>query len=126
MSKEYDIDNAITHEIIYKIDSFVTPLLMLWGQLNSDCNNESFYLAKPLFSDHNQRSWVSAILLKLVEVLPDALQNIKNLAEEMKDIPKDDIKIIGLYRTDTFCKFTEWLIGIKTKVAIGSSVLMQN
>ena len=62
-SKEYDIDNAISHAIIYEIDSFVTPLLMLWGQLNLDCNNESFYLAKPLSSDHDQRSWVSTILL---------------------------------------------------------------
>ncbi len=30
--------------------------------------------------------------LKLVEVLPDAVQNVKDLVEEMKDIPKDDIK----------------------------------
>ncbi len=29
---------------------------------------------------------------KLIEVLPDAVQNVKNLVEEMKDIPKDDIK----------------------------------
>ncbi len=30
--------------------------------------------------------------LKLVEALPDAVQNVKALVEEMKDIPKDDIK----------------------------------
>ena len=42
VSKEYDIDNAISYAIIYEIDSSVTPLLMLWGQLNSDCNNEPF------------------------------------------------------------------------------------
>ncbi len=30
--------------------------------------------------------------LKLVEVLPDAVQNVKDLVKEMKDIPKDDIK----------------------------------
>ena len=30
--------------------------------------------------------------LKLVEVLPDAVQNVKDLVEEMKGIPKDDIK----------------------------------
>ena len=30
--------------------------------------------------------------LKLVEVLPDGVQNVKDLVEEMKDIPKDDIK----------------------------------
>ena len=30
--------------------------------------------------------------LKLIEVLPDAVQNVKDLVEEMKDIPKDDIK----------------------------------
>ncbi len=30
--------------------------------------------------------------LKLVEVLPDAVQNVKDLVEEMKDIPKDDFK----------------------------------
>ncbi len=30
--------------------------------------------------------------LKLVEALPDAVQNVKDLVEEMKDIPKDDIK----------------------------------
>ena len=35
VSREYDIDNAILHAIIYEIESFVTPLLMLWGQLNS-------------------------------------------------------------------------------------------
>jgi len=29
---------------------------------------------------------------KLVKVLPSAVQNVKNLVEEMKDIPKDDIK----------------------------------
>ena len=67
MSKEYDIDNAISNAIIYEIDSFVTPLSMLWGQLNSDCNNESFYLAKPLYSDHVQRTWVSTILLNSIE-----------------------------------------------------------
>jgi len=33
VSKEYDIDNAISYAIIYEIDSSVTPLLMLWGQL---------------------------------------------------------------------------------------------
>ena len=30
--------------------------------------------------------------LKLVEVLPDAVQNVKDLVKEMKDIPKDDVK----------------------------------
>ncbi len=30
--------------------------------------------------------------LKLVEVLPDAVANVKSLVEGMKDIPKDDIK----------------------------------
>ncbi len=30
--------------------------------------------------------------LKLVEALPDAVQNVKDLVGEMKDIPKDDIK----------------------------------
>ena len=30
--------------------------------------------------------------LKLVEVLPDAVQNVIGLVEEMKDIPEDDIK----------------------------------
>ncbi len=30
--------------------------------------------------------------LKLVEVLPDAVQNVKDLVKEMKGIPKDDIK----------------------------------
>ncbi len=30
--------------------------------------------------------------LKLAEVTPDAVQNVKDLVEEMKDIPKDDIK----------------------------------
>ena len=30
--------------------------------------------------------------LKLVETLPDAVQNVKDLVEEMKGIPKDDIK----------------------------------
>ncbi len=30
--------------------------------------------------------------LKLAEVAPDAVQNVKTLVEEMKDIPKDDIK----------------------------------
>ncbi len=29
---------------------------------------------------------------KLVRVLPDAVENVKDLVEEMKDIPKDDIK----------------------------------
>ncbi len=29
---------------------------------------------------------------KLVKVLPDAVQNVKDLVEEMKAIPKDDIK----------------------------------
>ena len=29
---------------------------------------------------------------KLVKVLPDAVQNVKDLVEEMKGIPKDDIK----------------------------------
>ena len=30
--------------------------------------------------------------LKLVEVLPDAVQNVKDLVEEMKGIPKGDVK----------------------------------
>ena len=30
--------------------------------------------------------------LKLAEVIPDAVQNVKDLVEEMKGIPKDDIK----------------------------------
>ncbi|MHC4270502.1 MAG: hypothetical protein ACYSWS_12170 [Planctomycetota bacterium] len=30
--------------------------------------------------------------LKLAEMIPDAVQNVKDLVEEMKDIPKDDIK----------------------------------
>ncbi|GAX59905.1 Helix-turn-helix protein, YlxM/p13 domain protein [Candidatus Scalindua japonica] len=30
--------------------------------------------------------------MKLAEVLPDAVQNVKDLVEEMKEIPKDDIK----------------------------------
>ncbi len=30
--------------------------------------------------------------LKLAELIPDAVQNVKDLVEEMKDIPKDDIK----------------------------------
>jgi hypothetical protein len=29
---------------------------------------------------------------KLVRVLPDAVENVKDLVEKMKDIPKDDIK----------------------------------
>ena len=29
---------------------------------------------------------------KLVKVLPDAVQNVKDLVKETKDIPKDDIK----------------------------------
>ncbi len=29
---------------------------------------------------------------KLVKVLPDAIQNVKDLVEEMKCIPKDDVK----------------------------------
>lgn len=36
---------------------------------------------------------------KLVKVLPDAVQNVKNLVGEMKDIPKDDTKKGGNYRT---------------------------
>ena len=30
--------------------------------------------------------------LKLAEVIPDAVQNVKDLVEEMKDIPKDNIQ----------------------------------
>ncbi len=30
--------------------------------------------------------------LKLAEATPDAVQNVKDLVEEMKDIPKDDVK----------------------------------
>ncbi len=30
--------------------------------------------------------------IKLAEAVPDAVQNVKDLVEEMKDIPKDDIK----------------------------------
>ena len=29
---------------------------------------------------------------KLLEVVPDAVENVKNLVKEMRDIPKDDIK----------------------------------
>jgi IS30 family transposase len=37
--------------------------------------------------------------LKLVEVLPDTVQNVKDLVEEMKDIPKGDIKRRELYQS---------------------------
>ncbi len=33
--------------------------------------------------------------LKLVEALPDAVQNVKDLVKEMKDVPKDDIKDVN-------------------------------
>ncbi len=34
--------------------------------------------------------------LKLVEVLPDAVANVKSLVEGMKDVPEDDVKKLGL------------------------------
>ncbi len=43
----------------------------------------------------NQDEAIKAIeeeKLKLAEVLPDAVQNVKDLVEEMKGIPKDDIQ----------------------------------
>jgi len=39
---------------------------------------------------------------KLVKVLPDAVKNVKDLVEEMKDIPKDDIKRRELSRLSLF------------------------
>ncbi len=43
----------------------------------------------------NQDEAIKAIeeeKLKLAEVIPNAVQNVKDLVEEMKDIPKDDTK----------------------------------
>ena len=43
----------------------------------------------------NQDEAIKAIeeeKLKLAEVIPDAVQNVKDLVEEMKGIPKDDIQ----------------------------------
>ena len=34
--------------------------------------------------------------LKLAEVLPDAVANVKSLVESMKDVPGDDVKKLGL------------------------------
>ncbi len=40
--------------------------------------------------------------LKLVEVLPDAVANVKSLVEGMKDVPEDDVKKLGLcYKAST-------------------------
>ena len=40
--------------------------------------------------------------LKLVEVLPDAVANVKLLVEGMKDVPEDDVKKLGLcYKAST-------------------------
>ena len=40
--------------------------------------------------------------LKLAEVLPDAVANVKSLVESMKDVPEDDVKKLGLcYKAST-------------------------
>ena len=67
MSKEYDIDNAISYALIYEIDSCVTPMLMLWGQLNLGVTM-SRLLAKPLNSDHALRAWFPVINGRRVDV----------------------------------------------------------
>ncbi len=41
---------------------------------------------------NQQKPTFQKIFEKLVKVLPNAVQNVKDLVKEMKDIPKDDIK----------------------------------
>ncbi len=43
-------------------------------------------------SKDEARALIEEEQLKLAEVTPDAVQNVKDLVEEMKDIPKDNIK----------------------------------
>ncbi len=43
-------------------------------------------------SKDDVRTLIEDEQLKLAEVTPDAVQNVKDLVEEMKDIPKDNIK----------------------------------
>jgi uncharacterized protein (UPF0248 family) len=63
-------------------------------------------IAKDVGIDHSQisrfskrediRSFIEKEQMKLVEVVPDAVENVKELVREMKKIPKKDIKRLEL------------------------------
>ncbi len=75
----------VKQEVIHKL-AIGEPQTSIAGQVGVDQSTVSRFA--------NQDEAIKAIeeeKLKLAEVIPDAVQNVKDLVEEMKGIPKDDI-----------------------------------
>ncbi len=76
----------VKQEVIHKL-AVGEPQTSIAGQVGVDQSTVSRFA--------NEEEAIKAIeeeKLKLAEVIPDAVQNVKDLVKEMKDIPKDDIK----------------------------------
>ena len=63
------------------------PQTIIAGQVGVDQSTISRFA-----NEKEARVAIEEEKLKLAEVIPDAVQNVKDLVEEMKGIPKDDIK----------------------------------
>ena len=77
---------SVKQEVIHKLAIGETQTSIA-GQVGVDQSTISKFA--------NEEEAIKAIekeKLKLAEVIPDAVQNVKDLVEEMKGIPKDDIQ----------------------------------
>ncbi len=77
---------TVKQEVIHKL-AVGEPQTSIAEQVGVDQSSISRFASK-----NENRELIETEKGKLVKVLPDAVQNVKDLVEEMKDIPKDDIK----------------------------------
>ncbi len=77
---------SVKQEVIHKL-AVGEPQTSIAKQIGVDQSTISRFANK----DEAQKL-IEEEKTKLVEVLPDAVQNVKDLVKEMKGIPKDDIK----------------------------------
>ncbi len=76
----------VKHEVIHTL-AIGEPQTSIAEQIGVDQSTISQFANKS-----ESRQLIAKEQEKLVKVLPDAVQNVKDLVKEMKDIPKDDIK----------------------------------
>ncbi|MHC4270342.1 MAG: hypothetical protein ACYSTS_18045 [Planctomycetota bacterium] len=80
----------VKNEVIHKLAIGETQTSIA-GQVGVDQSTISRFANK----DEAQKL-IEEEQIKLVEVLPDAVGNVKSLVEGMKDVPEDDIKKLDL------------------------------
>ncbi len=76
----------VKQEVIHKLAVGETHTSIA-GQIGVDRSTISRFASKD-----EAQALIEQEQIKLAEAVPDAVQNVKDLVEEMKDIPKDDIK----------------------------------